>query len=256
MIRLQILISTVDDKIKLENINKLNTIVINQLINKKKSVYRLPNIFSYSEKGLSKSRNKAIEKSDAEICLISDDDVQYKNDIENIILRSFLNNKDADIITFQIETPDGKKYKNYKKESFWHTKKTLMSVSSIEIAFRRESIINNNIKFDENFGLGTSFPTGEEIIFLTDALKKGLKILYIPIPIVIHPLESSGKDYDNEILIKAKGAMFYRIFGNLGYIVSVIFAFKKYKLSKYSFLKFTNLMFKGILMYKRLIHAR
>ena len=142
----------------------------------------------------------------------------------------------ADVITFQVETPDGEEYKNYKKRIFLAYKKTLISVSSVEIAFRKKIIINNDIKFDENFELGTELPTGEEIIFLTNALKRGFKILYISIPIVIHPFESSGKNYDNMNLIQAKGAIFYRIFGNLCYILSVIFAFKKYKLSKCFFL--------------------
>jgi len=252
----QFLISTVNNKFLNSNKKNESYLIINQLLDKTLNKVDENNICSYYEKGLSKSRNRAIENAKAEICLISDDDVVFKQDIAQIILNVFEENPDADIITFQIETPDGKKFKDYGTAQFWHNMRTLMKVSSIEIAFRKKSIINNNIKFDESFGLGTEFPTGEEIIFLSDAIKKGLKILYIPIPIVIHPFESSGKNYDNLNLIQAKGAMFYRIFGNLSYIISIIFALKKYKLSKYSFLKFTNLILKGILKYKRLIYAK
>jgi glycosyltransferase involved in cell wall biosynthesis len=245
--RFQILVSTVNN-----NFRKSGGIylIINQLLNKSLEKHSVDNVYTYYEKGLSKSRNKAISKSKAEICLISDDDLVYKENIETIIVNAFNENKDADIITFQVETPDEEQYKNYKRESFWHTKKTLMGVSSVEIAFRRNSIVESNLKFDERFGLGTNLPTGEEIIFLTDSLRNGLKILYIPVPIVIHPLESSGKDYDNKILIKAKGAMFYRIFGLSGYLLSILFAYKKHKLSKYSFFMFCKLMFSGISYYK------
>ena len=133
--------------------------------------------------------------------------------------------------------------------------KSIMKVSSIEIAFRINSIKIKNLKFDEKFGLGTNNPTGEEAIFLSDALKQGLKILYIPLPIVFHPKESSGGMFkDNPKLIRAKGAMFYRIFGIWGYLVSFLFALKKYRMSNYKFFKFLTYMLEGINKYKKEIN--
>ncbi len=233
---LQILISTMNNKFIDRNITPpAPYVLINQIS---------------PEKGLSKSRNQAIAKNSSDIGLISDDDLEYKEDIENIILEAFTKNSDADIITFQVQTPDGLAYKKYKADSFWHTQKSIMSVSSVEIAFRNSSIKEKALTFDERFGLGSDFPTGEEVIFLSDALKMGLKILYIPIPIVIHPLESSGKNYDNPLLIQAKGAMFYRIFSFLGYGASLLFALKKYKSSPHSLMHFFALMSEGIRNYR------
>jgi glycosyltransferase involved in cell wall biosynthesis len=202
------------------------------------------------DKGLAKSRNLAIDESRADICLISDDDLEYIDSIEESILNAFRDNLKADIITFEVQTPDNRPYKRYKTEPFWHTQKSIMSVSSVEIAFRRDSIMSANLKFDNRFGLGSEYPTGEEVIFLSDGLKSGLKILFIPIPIVIHPIESSGKNYDNPTLIRAKGAMFYRIFSLLGYGASLLFAFKKYKISPHSMLEFYRLMVEGIEDYR------
>lgn len=208
------------------------------------------NIYNFKERGLAKSRNHAMSLSSADICLISDDDLEYMSDTEGIITNAFLENKNADIITFQVQTPDGNMYKKYKPESYWHTRKTIMSVSSVEIAFRSDSIKKAGLRFDENFGLGSIFPTGEEIIFLTDALKANLNILYVPTPIVIHPAESSGKNYDSISLIEAKGAMFVRIFNSFGYLISILFAYKKYKFSPFSFKKFIFTMFDGIKKYE------
>lgn len=224
-------------------------ILINQYSKKEPDVV-MSNIYNYKEKGLAKSRNIAIEKSTADICLISDDDIEYMSNIEDIIVQKFQEYPSADIITFQIQLPEGDLYKNYPKEVFWHTTKTLMGVASVEIAFKREAIKEKNIQFDELFGLGSTFATGEEIIFLTDALKKGLRILYVPIPIVIHPLETSGKNYDNMSLIQAKGAMFYRIFSIIGYPISMLYAYKKYRYSPFSLKNFTMLMFEGITQYR------
>ena len=126
-----------------------------------------------------------------------------------------------------------------------------MKVSSIEIAFRRDRIIQNKLYFDLRFGLGSDFPTGEEVIFLSDALKMNLKIKYIPKVIVIHPAQSSGGAYtNNPKLIQAKGAMFYRIFGFWGYFISILFAVKKFNSSNYSLLNFFMLMIKGIRSFK------
>lgn len=249
-----ILVSTMNDKFMLRKDIVLDKkyLIINQVNDNYKSNYKASNIFSIKEKGLSKSRNKALELCDGDIALISDDDVEYVENLQEIIIRAFEENRDADIITFQIKTPDEKLFKeNYKIFQFTHNIKTIMRVSSIEIAFRVKSIKENKIKFDEKFGLGTNYPTGEEAIFLYGAMKKGLKIIYVPIPIVYHPKESSGGMFkNNPILIKAKGAMFYRIFGIKSYLISLLFAYKKYKMSNYSFFEFFSYMLEGIKKYK------
>jgi glycosyltransferase involved in cell wall biosynthesis len=227
-----------------------NYLVVNQ-IKKEANSIAMPHVYNFQESGLSKSRNHALDLCDSDICLISDDDLEYMNGIEDRILDAFERHKDADIITFQIETPEGEPFKTYAKESFWHSKKTLMRVASVEIALKHKSIMDSGLRFDERFGLGSEFPTGEEIIFLTDALEKGLKILYIPIPIVMHPKESSGSNYHNIKLIEAKGAMFYRMFGISGYPISILYAYKKYKQSPFTLNAFRQLMFAGIQNYKK-----
>jgi len=251
----KILISTVDDQF-MQRRYRPNTdlLVINQLIRKNKSEYNEEYIKSFLEKGLSKSRNKAIENCTSDIGLISDDDVEYLDNIETIITKAFEENPEADIITFQFLKNKNTLYKtNYKKEKFWHNIYTLAKVSSVEIAFRVDKIKSKNIKFDETFGLGSNFPTGEEYIFLSDALKSGLKILYIPIPIVIHPDESSGGQFfNNHLLIESKGAVFYRIFGVKSYFVSFMFALKKHKMANMGFFRFYRIMLQGANKYKKL----
>ena len=251
--KFQILISTVDSHYQKRAL-PLSTphLIINQLINSESIDASRKNLFEYTERGLSRSRNHALGHATGEICLLSDDDLYYKEDIESLVIQAFEENPTADIITFQIETPEGKPFKNYKTEPFWHTKRTIMRVASVEMAFKRNSIEESHLRFDENFGLGAAFPTGEENIFLSDALDQKLKILFIPLPIVIHPPESSGRDFDNAKLIQAKGAMFTRIFGLSGYGVSFLFALKKYRLSSYSLFHFFGLMIQGAKRYREL----
>ena len=188
-------------------------------------------VLSYHERGLSLSRNRALYNASEEICLLSDDDVIYRPDLAEILSRAFEENPGADIITFQANDPDGRPLKNYPRKS---TRLNLLSasrVSSIEIAFRRSSAIKAGLRFDTLFGLGAKYPIGEEYIFITDALKRGLTVIHLPIPILTHPLESSGRRHDERTTF-ARGAMFARVFGWTAFLIDVVFALKKLPLYK------------------------
>lgn len=230
-------------------------VMINQCTNVKPNLYHTKKnlkIISVHSSGLSKSRNQALIHAEKNICHISDDDLKYVSNFNIIIESAYSNNPEADIIIFQIKTENNIKYKNYNSEKKWLNRFDLAKVSSVEITFKRKSILTKKIKFDEQFGLGARFSTGEEFIFLSDALSQGLKILYLPIPIVIHSLESSGKKLNNKKLIEAKGAMFFRVYGKLGYLYALAFSLKKYQNSNVNFIKFINCILKGMKNYRQL----
>lgn len=245
----QALISTVDNHFLQQKYTLPfdNYIVINQTEKHHKNT---DNVFNYNEIGIAKSRNRALQKATADICLLSDDDIAFLPLVEQIVVQAFMHNPKADIITFQAQTPENELFKPYTNKQKWHNIRSLMTVTSFEIAYRVKSIANIDLTFDEQFGLGAKFATGEENIFLLDALRQGLKILYIPIPIVIHPVQSSGGDFNNQGLIKAKGAAFYRMFGRVSYIILLSFTYKKHTLSKLSYFKFYQLLCQGISEYK------
>lgn len=250
---IQLLISTTDNKfLKRQYIPPFSDyLVINQCINLASGEYpQAGNIINDHTIGLSKSRNKALQKASADICLISDDDTSFFADTPIIIQQAFAEHPNADIITFQYQHSNGSTAKRYAKKTHWHTTYTTMAVSSIEIAFKRNAILNAGLQFDEKFGLGAKFPTGEENIFLLDALKKGLKILYVPIPIVIHPIATSGTNLNNRHLVRAKGAMFYRMFGHKAYLLCLLFSLKKHYRSNMNCYRLYCLMLAGIKTYR------
>ena len=198
-----------------------------------------------TERGLSKNRNNALKKSKADICYICDDDLNFKAWFVKKIKDSY-RNSDYDIITFQAEKPNWQLHFNLKE---WkHTRFSVLKVWSLGITFRRQSLIDNNLKFDEKFWLGTKFPTWEENIFLTDSYKKKLKMYHYDIPIVIHPEESSGIDYNRDLII-ARIKVFKRLFWFLGWFAWVFyFSFSHYKYYKwkFSFFDFFTLSFKSL----------
>lgn len=220
--------------IKKMNINS-NSITINQITDHGIQLFDdlgKNSVFSFSDKGLSKSRNIAIEKCKSDIFIIADDDIVYVDNYEKIVQKFFKLYSDADIITFQVEGIE-EKFKNYFNKMRKHNYITTMKVASVEIAIKRKSIIKNNIKFNENFGAGAKYKMGEENIFLAQCLKKGLKIVYIPVKIAdLHMGNSTWfNGYDKDFFV-SKGAAFTEISKRYSTLLIIQFAIRKYRLFK------------------------
>ena len=137
-------------------------------------------IIHTTERGLSNSRNMAIANAIGDICLFCDDDEILENGYTDIIVQSFRKNTSVDILAFIIEAPHKRSYPKKEKNVGYIG---AMKISSCQIAFRRKSVVDNNIEFDKLMGSGTGNGGGEEIRFLFDCLRKGLKIKYCPVKI-------------------------------------------------------------------------
>lgn len=229
-------------------------IVVNQVTDQRGDVRRFHN---FREVGLSRSRNRAIEiaaRESIDIALISDNDVGFPDGVLETVVTAFSNHPEADIITFQSLTAEGELRKSrYQAHPYWHGIRSIGRVSSIEIAFRVESIRASGVRFDEKFGLGATFPTGEEFVFLADSLRHGLRILYVPVPVSVHSKRSSGGKFSvDRRLIEAKGAMMYRIFGASAYAVSALYSIKHHQAGGMSALRFHSMMMSGIRECRRL----
>lgn len=235
---LQVLVSTMHQKgtnlIRKMNINS-DAIIINQCERDNIEELNLSgsNIkwINSSTRGLSRSRNLALKNADNQICLISDDDIEYIPNYEKIIVEQFEKFPEADIISFQVEGID-KPFKKYYPKSRKINYITSMKLSSVEIAFRLESIRKHNMFFKESFGAGSSkFIMGEESIFLFEAIRKGLRVIYVPIKIAdIHTGESTWfKGFNKEYFI-SRGAAFTAMSVNMSLLLIFQFAVRRYKL--------------------------
>lgn len=248
----ELLISTMNNNLEknctLNRLSKNNrSVIINQLTSDDEKNYidldkTLPNckILNVKETGLSKSRNRALQECSADYALICDDDITPMEDYVTIIKEAFLNHPNYDIITFVCLNEENLPFRQYPhKKTRKHSLRSLLSVSSVEIAFKVPKIKSLGLKFDESFGLGATYPTGEETIFLVDALRRGCKILFINQPICKHPSECSGFDFLSPKIQFARGAFFKRIFERLSIFYLILYLFKNYQ--KYdSFSDFKN----------------
>lgn len=255
---IQVLMSTCNknniEELDLDNRNiKEECIIVNQMADKyKEEINSTIKMYSYPEKGLSKSRNRLIEHATGDIGIITDDDISFFADYNKVLENAYIKYPEADIITFC--TRKGNKVIGSKKTKK-HDLYSIMAIASFQISFRISSIKKYNIKLDELFGLGAKYKAGEENIFLYDCKKKRLNVIHIPEIINEHPdEETTGEKWDLD-LIKAKGAFSYRILGKFHFLFLVYFIIFKYKFYKnvVSIRKFITTYMSGIKEYKRYI---
>lgn len=160
-----------------------------------------------TERGLSRSRNMAIRHATADICMIADDDMEYRFNYVDIVCSAFKKN-DADIIGFQVIGIE-KEFKKYAGEERRISYLNSMKMASVELAFRRTSFVEKSIRFDELIGAGTEFLMGEENALLFQCLRKKLNIYYVPQIIAdLHMGNSTWFNGRNEHYFMGKGAAF------------------------------------------------
>lgn len=197
------------------------------------------------DRGLSKSRNLAIDKANADICILCDNDVVYEADYEKKIVSAFEKYTDADIIVFYIKRKE-KPVPNFDTEKRMGYL-SVLKIFSPEIAFKRESI--KDIRFNEDFGAGSNkYIMGEENIFLYDALKKKKKIYYVPVQIAeLKEVESTWfAGYDERFFV-SRGANFTAMSKLFSILLILQFALRKtglYK-DKMSIVQAIKFMLKG-----------
>ena len=133
-------------------------------------------MFSTTQRGLTKSRNEAIRKAKADICLLADDDEIFVPGCEEAILAAYEKLPDADVVAFRVTGIPRFLGQEVLRIRFPNT----MKLSSVQISFRRENLLKSGVLFDELLGAGTGNGAEEELKFLTDCERAGLKIYYVP----------------------------------------------------------------------------
>lgn len=185
---LQVLVVTMnqEDHSLLEKMNiDSNALIANQCNRNEveKFDYRGYSIkyLSYAEKGVGLNRNNALMRATSEVCLLADDDIVLRDNYRDIILESFKENSDADVIIYNLEEEAPKRFITKEKMKIGYL--NYMRFGAARIAFRTRSITKNGISFNLHFGGGAQYSAGEDTLFLRDCLKNKLKIIALPITI-------------------------------------------------------------------------
>lgn len=185
MKKLQVLVATMEQKdfSKIQSMNIVTDVIFaNQTSEKteykKESINGcVAELISTQTKGVGKNRNIAISHASADILLFADDDIRYLKDYSKKIITAFEKLPKADIIVFNL-TKDADRYMIRKiRRVRWFN---FMRYGAVRIAIRHDSLLKANLSFSQLFGGGALYGSGEDSMFLADALKKHLKIYSYP----------------------------------------------------------------------------
>lgn len=214
--------------------HQFHILIINQTTSKEVLISDFPNVrvINSVEKGLSKSRNLAIDNASKEIVLIADDDVVYKEGFDVKIVDAFNKNPQVAVIHFRTQTTKGNLFWDYPKKIKKLNIKQLTKVLSIEVAFKTADIRKYQLRYNQHFGLGAQFEDSETFFFLRGTFHHHVEILFWPETIVIHKPITSSDEVDSDRKIYAKMAGYQKQFGRFSYVLLAKYIFflirKKY----------------------------
>ncbi|MFW2056737.1 glycosyltransferase family A protein [Acinetobacter haemolyticus] len=192
--------------------------------------------------GLPHSRNFALDSCSAKFLIPTDSDVIIFDSNLERINDYLINNSHLDFLTLEsyYDLSQENPRRAFANKEFLHNRRTLLSVSSIEIVMNVERFKLSNVEWDLDFGLGARFGGGLETVMLQNANNAGLKGMFVPIPLSCHHELSTGAEV-NIKRVFIRSAVFEKIFGTAnGKILSLIFHIKNYK--KFKSLGILNLL--------------
>ncbi len=200
-----------------QNLDEIAITVVNQTT-PGKVIAEIPNssvqVINSFEKGLSVSRNLALQNTDKKLCLLADDDIVYQTDFVDKVLTAFNQNPDAALITFRTLNEKGQPFKKY--PSIRKTRLSsldILSIMSVEMVLNTALLKEASLEFDTRFGLGTDLPLGEEAILVKQLQARGKKVVMEPQAINSHPSYSSSETISNTKKYFTLGAVYTAVFG-------------------------------------------
>lgn len=212
---------------------------------------------SSDTRGVGINRNIAILHSYGDILLFGDDDLKYTDNYREIVERAFEENKQADGIIFNIDTigNDMGRRKNSKISQLKYF--NALNYGTPRLAIKRDSLLRTGVMFNLNFGGGTIYSSGEDSLFISDLLKKGMKIYTNPNTIATtDQTQSTWFNGYTEKYFYDKGALFKALDYLPAWVMilqDVVRHYRTFEISKVGLNKVIKLMRKGANNYSKLI---
>lgn len=262
---MQILLSTMNQNpniVKTMNI-RTDAVIVNQCVKNEAKILNCEDkkieFYSFHERGIGRSRNNALMRASADICLFADDDVVYCDDYEQMIKQEFERCQDADVILFNVVNINASRPESPIKKFHRVHKYNCLRYGTYQMAVKRERIWHKNIWFSLLFGGGTQYSYGEDSIFLWDCLTKHLHVYAIPTTIgTVSHKESTWFHGFNEKYFIDSGRFYYTLSPKLSYIFCIQFLVKNKILyvNQISMRKAYILMLQGIGLMRKVIKNR
>ena len=180
MKELQVLVATMHQK-DLSIVEKMNircdAVIANQADRNEFLIDDGVKMITTNTRGVGLNRNIALLAADAEILLFADDDVVYYDDMPEAVIGAFRENPQADVLIFGMDiTRNGQitEHRHLKRQRLhvWNA----MRFGTYRIAARKSKLLQHGIMFNQNFGGGCRFSSGEDSLFLKSCFDAGLRV--------------------------------------------------------------------------------
>ncbi len=203
--------------------------------------------FSMQEKGVGLSRNHALLRAEADLCLFGDEDIVYEKDYPEAVEREFAAHPEADMLLFNVKVNEERR--TYWTDSFhrvrWYNCGRYPAYS---FALRTERMHEKNLTYHLWFGGGARYSNGEDSLFIRDCLKAGLKVYAVPVTIGEEiPRPSTWfHGYDDKFFYD-RGVLYRYLYGCLAPVMAFRFLHKNRSVmcADYPFAKAKEQMRKG-----------
>lgn len=204
-----------------------DAVIVNQCdrLDYSEMTYRghLIRFYSFPERGVGRSRNEALMRTDGDICLFSDQDIVYRPGYTDSIVKEFENNPDADMILFNIEIEESRRtyHITRRRRVRWYN---CGRYGAVSFAVRRSSLLASGVTFSLLFGGGAEYSNGEDSLFLKDFMKKGFKVYTAPVTIGREEAEeSTWFSGCNEKFFYDRGVLYRYLYGRLAGVMALRF---------------------------------
>jgi GT2 family glycosyltransferase len=167
-----------------------------------------------SERGLSRARNAALPRLDADVVAFPDDDCVYAPDLLGRVARRFAECAELAGLSGRARDEDGRSAGRWPSRATRIGFDNVWQTANSHTIFLRREVVGRVGHFDEALGLGARTPwsSGEEIDYLVRALRLGVRLDYDPCIEITHPVKRVSAD---ELV-----ALGRRDGGSIGYILA------------------------------------
>lgn len=206
-----------------------------------------------AQRGVGRNRNTALLYATGDILLMADEDMVYSENYVQAVLKAFEELPKADMIIFDLlyrNTITGKKreIKSIKRLRWYNS----LRYGTARIAIRREALQKVNIWFSLLYGGGAPRTSGEDCLFIRDALRKKLTGYIYPYVIAEVKQESSTwfTGFTDKYYID-KGFWLANAFPVIGVFLSLYYAFRLSHKNGRTPLQLLGLLLRGVKQYKK-----
>lgn len=169
---------------------------------------------SLAERGVGLSRNNALMRATAEICLFSDDDVTYVDGYRDLVLNAFKKHRDAGLIVFNVPSTNPQRQPETTKRNHRVRWFNSLRYGTYRMAIKTETIRRQNVYFSLLYGGGARFGSGEDSLFIFDCLKKRIKV-YADTSVIGYVSQENSTWFEGhtEKYFTDKGALYHSLSG-------------------------------------------